>query len=75
VDSVVFRQDVLQMCLDVCGTENVLYGSDYPHTIGDMVGTLARVDALPSDVRAKVRGGNALRIFELERRPSRIPVG
>ena len=75
VDSVVFRQDVLQMCLDVCGTENVLYGSDYPHTIGDMVGTLARVDALPSDVRAKVRSGNALRIFELERRPSRIPVG
>ena len=23
---------------NVCGTDNVLYGSDYPHTIGDMAG-------------------------------------
>ncbi|MBV8355969.1 MAG: amidohydrolase family protein [Candidatus Eremiobacteraeota bacterium] len=68
VDTVVFRQDALQMCIDVCGTENVLYGSDYPHTIGDMVGTLARVDALTGDVRAAVRSGNALRIFDLSER-------
>ena len=33
------------MCVRVCGTDNVLYGSDYPHTIGDMAGCLARVDA------------------------------
>jgi aminocarboxymuconate-semialdehyde decarboxylase len=66
VDSVVYRQDVLQMCVDVCGADKVLYGSDYPHTIGDMYGTLARVDALPSGVRDQVRSGNALRIFNLE---------
>ena len=35
------------MCVSVCGTDNVLYGSDYPHTIGDMAGCLSRVDALP----------------------------
>jgi len=62
-DSVVFRQDALQMAVSVFGTDNVLYGSDYPHTIGDMTGCLARVDALPGDVRDKVRGGNAQRIF------------
>src|SRR5438105_3547603 len=65
VDTVVFRQDVLEMCVSVCGTDNVLYGSDYPHTIGDMAGCLSRVDALPGDVREKVRGGNAQHIFRL----------
>jgi aminocarboxymuconate-semialdehyde decarboxylase len=64
-DSVVFRQDALNMAVSVFGTSNVLYGSDYPHTIGDMKGCLARVDALPGDVREKVRGGNAQKIFRL----------
>jgi aminocarboxymuconate-semialdehyde decarboxylase len=65
VDTVVFRQDVLDMCVSVCGTDNVLYGSDYPHTIGDMAGCLSRVDALSDGVREKVRGLNAQRIFRL----------
>jgi aminocarboxymuconate-semialdehyde decarboxylase len=65
VDSVVFRQDVLNMCVSVCGPDNVLYGSDYPHTIGDMAGCLSRVDALPGEVRHQVRGWNAQRIFKL----------
>ena len=63
VDSVVFRQDVLEMCVSVCGADNVLYGSDYPHTIGDMTGCLSRVNAL--SVKDKVRGRNAERIFKL----------
>ena len=62
-DSVVFRQDALEMAIGVFGTDNVLYGSDYPHNIGDMTGCLSRVDALPGDVREKVRGANAMRIF------------
>ncbi|HWI36358.1 MAG TPA: amidohydrolase family protein [Burkholderiales bacterium] len=65
VDTVVFRQDVLEMCVSVCGTDNVLYGSDYPHTIGDMAGCLSRVDALPDLTREKVKGWNAQRIFRL----------
>lgn len=65
LDSVVFQQSVLNLAVEVCGSENVLYGSDYPHTIGDMVGCLARVDALPGETRDKVRGGNARRIFRL----------
>jgi aminocarboxymuconate-semialdehyde decarboxylase len=65
VDAVVFRQDALQMCVDVCGPENVLYGSDYPHNIGDMIGCLSRVDALPGDARHLVRGKNAERVLRL----------
>jgi aminocarboxymuconate-semialdehyde decarboxylase len=64
-DSVVFQQESLELALKVGGTGNVLYGSDYPHNIGDMKGCLARVDALPAAQRDAVRGGNALRIFRL----------
>jgi len=63
-DSVVFTDDVLAMALRVFGTGNVLYGSDYPHTIGDPIGCLARVDRLPDGARGRVRGENAQRIFD-----------
>lgn len=65
VDSVVYRQDALQMCVDVCGPDNVLFGSDYPHNIGDMTGGLARVDSLGGELRHGVRSRNAERIFGL----------
>jgi aminocarboxymuconate-semialdehyde decarboxylase len=64
-DAVVFRQDALEMAVSVFGSENVMYGSDYPHTIGDPIGCLARVDALRDGVRERVRGLNARRVFGL----------
>jgi aminocarboxymuconate-semialdehyde decarboxylase len=64
-DSVVFTQEALELAVTVGGASNVLYGSDYPHNIGDMKGCLARVDALPAATRDAVRGGNAQRIFRL----------
>jgi aminocarboxymuconate-semialdehyde decarboxylase len=64
-DSVVFQPESLALALKVGGERNVLYGSDYPHNIGDMKGCLARVDALPPAQRDAVRGGNAMRIFKL----------
>ncbi len=64
-DSVVFTQEALDLCVSVAGPDNVLYGSDYPHNIGDMAGCLTRVDALPADQRSRVRGDNALRIFNI----------
>jgi aminocarboxymuconate-semialdehyde decarboxylase len=62
-DAVVYADDALTMALRVFGTGNVLYGSDYPHTIGDPIGCLARVDRLPEGARKRVRGENAQRIF------------
>ncbi len=64
-DAVVFQQDALELCIGVGGAERMMYGSDYPHDIGDMAGCLARVDALPADRREKVRAGNAIRLFGL----------
>lgn len=63
-DAVVFTDDTLAMAVRVFGSGNVLYGSDYPHTIGDPIGCLARVDRLPDGVRERVRGANAERIFD-----------
>lgn len=64
-DSVTFTQEALELCINVSGAANILYGSDYPHNIGDMKGCLKRVDALPADQRDAARGNNALRIFGL----------
>jgi aminocarboxymuconate-semialdehyde decarboxylase len=64
-DAVVFSSDALELCVKTFGADNVLYGSDYPHTIGDMPGCLKRVDELTGGARDKVRGGNARRIFDL----------
>ena len=63
-DSVVFTQQSLDLCLETFGDDQVLFGSDYPHTIGDPVGCLAKVNSLLGARREKVRGGNALRIFK-----------
>ena len=62
-DSVCYRQDALQMCVDVGGDGHVLYGSDYPFNFGDMAGCLARVNALPATASGRVRAANAMRIF------------
>lgn len=62
-DAVVYRPEALALCIEIAGADRVLYGSDYPHNIGDMKGCLRRVDGLPTDQRRAVRGENAKRIF------------
>ncbi len=64
-DAVTYQQEALELCIAVGGPDKVMYGSDYPHDIGDMAGCLKRVNALPPDQRAAVRHGNAKRIFGL----------
>ena len=62
-DAVVFAPEVLNLCVKVFGADNVMYGSDYPHTIGDLPGCLRRVNELPVVARDRVRGQTAQRIF------------
>ena len=64
-DAVTYRQESLNMCVEVGGSDKVLYGSDYPHNIGDMKGCLSRVNALPDKQAAAVRSENAKRIFKI----------
>ena len=64
-DAVTYQQESLELCIKVGGADKLMYGSDYPHDIGDMVGCLERVDALPAGQREMVRSGNAERVFRL----------
>ena len=64
-DAVTYRQKSLEMCVEVGGEDRVMYGSDYPFNIGDMVGCLDRVNKLPGSARDRVRGDNAARLFNL----------
>jgi aminocarboxymuconate-semialdehyde decarboxylase len=64
-DAVVFAPGVLELCVATFGADNLLYGSDYPHTIGDMPGCLKRVNELADGVRDRVRSRNAQRVFGL----------
>ena len=64
-DAVTYRVEALKLCLEVGGPDNLMYGSDYPHRIGDMKGCLARVNALPAGNVKAVSGENARRLFKL----------
>lgn len=64
-DSVCYTPEALALCIAVGGVDNVLYGSDYPHNIGDMEGCLRRVNDLPQDQAENVKHQNAERIFAL----------
>lgn len=65
-DAVVYSEAALKLLIEVAGTdERVLFGSDYPHTIGDMAGCLRRAASLPSGSARRVKGQNAEKLFRL----------
>ena len=65
-DAVVYSPAALALCIETAGTdERVLYGSDYPHNIGDMSGCLQRVNGLPALSSRRIRGDNAIKLFRL----------
>ncbi|MFC3052562.1 amidohydrolase family protein [Kordiimonas pumila] len=65
-DAVVYEKGALDLCIEVAGgADRVMYGSDYPHNIGDMAGCLGRVNALEKSVASKVKSETAERLFGL----------
>jgi aminocarboxymuconate-semialdehyde decarboxylase len=64
-DSLAYTQEALVLCLNVSGSDRLLYGSDYPHNVGDMKGNLDRVNALAPDIATKVKSKNAEKLFGL----------
>jgi Amidohydrolase len=64
-DAVVYERGALDLLADFAGPERVLYGSDFPHNVGDMAGCLARVDSLPGPAASAIRRANAERLFRL----------
>ena len=65
-DTVVYDDGALNLCIATAGSaDRVLYGSDYPHNIGDMAGCLARVRSRPAGEAARIAGRNAERLFRI----------
>jgi aminocarboxymuconate-semialdehyde decarboxylase len=64
-DTVIYEPRALAMCVAVGGADNVLYGTDFPHNVGDMKGILALVRGLQGETARKIAGQNAKRIFSI----------
>lgn len=62
VDSVVFREEALELLVKTMGADQVMLGSDYPYPLGESPsGTLIRSSSfLTDDERTALLGGNAL---------------
>jgi aminocarboxymuconate-semialdehyde decarboxylase len=65
VDSVLYSDRALADAIETYGERNVLFGSDFPHAIADLAGTLERIGRLPPAVRDRVRGANAAELFRI----------
>jgi aminocarboxymuconate-semialdehyde decarboxylase len=64
-DCLTYDFGALRYLVSVVGAEQVMFGTDWPHQVHDVVGSLANTAALPADQRDAIRGGNALRLFQL----------
>ncbi|GAB5458352.1 MAG: amidohydrolase family protein [Henriciella sp.] len=65
-DAVVYDEDALELLIKCAGgADRVMFGSDYPHNIGDMVGCLARVNSLDSSTSKIIKSSAAERLFNL----------
>ena len=62
-DSIVYDEATLRFLIEQVGTDRVLYGSDYPFLIGDMVGVKERVKRLPESQQSAILGGNAAELY------------
>lgn len=64
-DCITYEPRSLEYLVATVGASQVLFGSDYPHIVGDMVGMLQNADSLGGSVASAIRGDNAERIFAL----------
>jgi len=64
-DSIVYDDNTLRFLVDQVGAGQVLYGSDYPFSLGDMKGIRERVDRLGAAMANRIRHENARRIFDI----------
>jgi aminocarboxymuconate-semialdehyde decarboxylase len=64
-DCITYDPGALRFLISVVGADRVLFGTDWPHQVHDVVGSLANTAALPGDQRDAIWGVNALRLFQL----------
>jgi len=64
-DCITYDLGALRYLISVVGADRVLFGTDWPHQVHDIAGSLANTAALPADQRDAIRGSNAIRLFSL----------
>jgi aminocarboxymuconate-semialdehyde decarboxylase len=64
-DCITYDLGALRYLISVVGPDRVLFGTDWPHQVHDVAGSLANTAALPPDERDAIRGINAIRLFGL----------
>ena len=63
-DSVVYQPSCLSLCIEMGGSRQVLFGTDYPHPT-NIPFLMEIVDNLPNNESAAIKGGNAVNLFNL----------
>jgi aminocarboxymuconate-semialdehyde decarboxylase len=64
-DCITYDLGALRYLISVVGPDRVLFGTDWPHQVHDVGGSLAHTAALSPDERHAIRGANAVRLFGL----------
>jgi aminocarboxymuconate-semialdehyde decarboxylase len=64
-DCITYDLAALRYLVSVVGSDRVMFGTDWPHQVHDVAGSLANTAALPLSEREAIRGGTALRLFGL----------
>ncbi len=64
-DCITYDAAALAYLISVAGASQVLFGTDWPHQVHDIKGSLNNTGSLPADQCRAIRGDNAMRIFEL----------
>jgi aminocarboxymuconate-semialdehyde decarboxylase len=64
-DCITYDLGALRYLISVVGPDRVLFGTDWPHQVHDVYGSIANTGALPPDQRDAIRGSNAIRLFGL----------
>ncbi|MGH6690179.1 MAG: amidohydrolase family protein [Gammaproteobacteria bacterium] len=67
LDTVNFQPRALRLALDLMGPEHIVFGSDYPHEVGNIRRALDTVCGLPIEAadRDRILGGNAVSLLRL----------
>jgi aminocarboxymuconate-semialdehyde decarboxylase len=64
-DCLTYDPRALAYLISIVGPEWVMFGTDWPHQVHDVAGSLANTAALPPDQRDAIRGRNAIALFGL----------
>lgn len=63
-DSIVYNPGALDLCLELAGPQNVMFGTDFPMP-ADIPKLYSLIDRLPPDQQKAIKSGNAMSMFGL----------